>query len=41
MFSLLPKTMPPGIPFNVYINQSALVYEFDRGLYLYSAEPEL
>jgi hypothetical protein len=40
MFSLLPKTMPPGIPLFVFINQSALVYVFDRGLYLYSAEPD-
>jgi len=39
MFSLLPKTMPPGIPLFVWINQSAFVYEFDIGLYLYSAEP--
>jgi hypothetical protein len=39
MFSLLPKTMPPGLPLYVSIYQFALLYVASIGLYLKSLIP--
>jgi hypothetical protein len=39
MFSLLPKTMPPGLPLIVSIYQSAIIYVGSIGLYLKSLVP--